>query len=409
MSDQPLTGIRVVEIATGEAAALATRTMAGYGADVIKIEPPQGDPTRRVGPFPAGHAGPSTGAAFHYFHTGKRSVVLDLALEGAQQLLRALLAKAQVLVTDVPVDQREHLGLGKGELRDANRALSVVSVTPYGETGPYAGWAASELTEFAVGGQMSLMGDADREPLKAFHNQAECQASFHVLGAALAAIIAGSRDGEGKYVEISVQEIQASAMEAQGPMAYNGDPLMRAFIRNGNGNRATWGQYPCKDGYVGTFVNAPNLPSFFRTIGHPEWLERAGDQEFMQGECRKVVEEWCAARTRQEVLEAAIEFGSPFSFVAEPADILTSPAVSRTGIWRTVPHPTVGFVKVPGPPFRSDAMAFELSEAPALGRHTAEVLDGVAGVSGHDAALVAGQSGSSGKHGVSRRFDSSVS
>lgn len=399
MSDHPLDGIRVVEIATGEAAALACRVMAGYGADVIKIEPPEGDPSRRLGPFPSGHVAPDTGAAFHYFHTGKRSVVLDLGLAGGRQLLATLLDHVQLLVTDVLAQDREAAGIARGRLREEHPDLSIVSVTPYGEGGPYARWAATELTEFAVGGQMSLMGDPGREPLKAFHNQAECQTSFHVLGAAMVAILAAARSGAGQYVEISVQEVQASALEAQGPMAFNDDPMPGGVLRMGNGFRGTWGLYPCKDGYVGVFDAASARP-VFEAIGHPEWYERRNDMEFMRDECKSAFEEWFAQRTRAEVYEAAIAYGAAFSYVAEPADLLASPIVSRTGIWRTVPHPVTGFVQVPGPPFGSEAMAFELTPAPALGEHTDGVLQELAGAAPRDVGLARGQSAYSERHGV---------
>jgi crotonobetainyl-CoA:carnitine CoA-transferase CaiB-like acyl-CoA transferase len=390
MPDYPLRGFRVIEVATGEAVALAARILAGYGAEVIKVEPPGGDPSRGLGPFPPGSVSPETGAAWHYFHGGKQSVVLDLGEAAGRQVLAALAGQAQLLLTDVPAAQRDALGLDREELRTASPALSVISVTPYGEQGPYAGWSASEITEFAVGGQMSLMGDPDREPLKAFHNQAECQASLHVLGAALAALFA-ARAGTGQYVELSVQEIQASTLEAQGPMALNGDPLPAALLRMGNGGRATWGQFQCQDGYVGCFVNVMNLPSFFRAIGHPELLERAGDDEFLRGEGYKIVAEWCAARTKKEVYHAAVEFGAPLSYVAEPADIIANPDIARTGIWRTVHHPVAGWVRVPGPPFRSDDMSFDLTAAPGVGQHTAAVLHDLLGVTAADAALLAGQ------------------
>jgi crotonobetainyl-CoA:carnitine CoA-transferase CaiB-like acyl-CoA transferase len=403
MSDYPLRGFRVIEIATGEAAALAARVLAGYGADVIKVEPPEGDPSRRVGPFPPGYAGPDAGAAWHYFHTGKRSVVLDLTQAAGRQVIQALAGRAQLLLTDVPVAGRNGQGLAKERLRAGNPALSIVSVTPYGEHGAYANWSASEITEFAVGGQMSLMGDPDREPLKAFHNQAECQASLHVLGAALTALLVTARTGAGQYVEISLQEVQASALEAQGPMAFNGDELPAGLLRMGNGSRATWGQFQCKDGYVGCFVNVMNLPAFFRAIGHPELLERAGDEEFIRGECYKIVTEWCATRTKKEVYDIAVQFGAPLSYVAEPADIIANPDIARTGIWRTVRHPVTGWVRVPGPPFRSDTMSFDLAPAPSIGEHTAAVLHDVAGIPGEDLQLMTGQSGSASRNAAAAK------
>jgi CoA:oxalate CoA-transferase len=391
MTDAALQGIVVVELATGIAAALAGRMMAGYGADVIKIETPAGDPLRGAGPFPQGHADPETSSAFLYFHGGKSSVVLDLATAAARSALADLLASADILVTDVRVDERVALGIDEAHLVQTLPRLSVISVTPYGETGPQAGYLATDLTSAASGGQMSLMGEPDREPLKAYGNQAESQSSFSVFGAAMAAILRRFKTGQGSYVELSVQELQASAMEAQGPMAYNHDPAMPGLSsRTGNGMRSIWSQYQCKDGYAGIFVNAPNLPSFFQALGHPEMLERMTDDEFVSGELRKLVEEWCSARTRQEVYDAAITFGAPFSYVATPDDLLDSPTVEQTGIWRDVEHPVAGSFRVPGPPFRLDS-AFELSAAPLLGQHTAQVLTRLAGRDNAAVAAIVGQ------------------
>jgi crotonobetainyl-CoA:carnitine CoA-transferase CaiB-like acyl-CoA transferase len=315
---------------------------------------------------------------FLHLHGGKSSVVVDLdgGPDGpAAGDLAALLAGADILLLDRPVNARAALGIDRETLRATYPRLVVISVTPYGESGPQAGYAASALTEFASGGQMSLMGDADREPLKSYGNQAECQAAFHVYSAALAAILLRGRTERGQYVEISVQEVQASAMEAQGPMAYNRDPLPAAFTsRSGNGMRATWSQYVCKDGFVGIFVNAPNLPGFFAGIGRPELLEMANDTEFVNGELKRIVEEWCAQRTRQEVFDAAIANSAPFSYVATPDDLLDSEVVARTGLWREVDHPVAGRFRVPGPPVRAEELEFELRRAPLLGEHTDEVL-----------------------------------
>jgi CoA:oxalate CoA-transferase len=392
MPDAPLAGITVVELATGPAVGLAARTMAGYGADVIKIEPPEGDPSRGLGPFPSGRADPETSAAFLYLHGGKSSVVLDLDTAAARDELAKLVAAADFLLTDTPLAQREGLGIGEAQLAEAAPRLTVVSVTPYGETGPHAGYLATDLTAAAAGGQMSLMGEADRPPLKAYGNQAELQASFSVFGAAMTAILRRNKTGKGSYVELSIQELQASAMEAQGPMAYNYDPplLPGMPMRFGNSMRSIWAFYQCKDGYAGIFVNAPNYAAFFATIGHPELADQIHSNDFVSGPLFKIVTDWCAERTRQEIYEAAIAGGAPFSYVATPQDLLTSPIVEQTGIWRDVDHPVAGTFRVPGPPFRNPDAPYELRRAPLLGEHTADVL-GHAGDGTAEVDAVVGQ------------------
>jgi CoA:oxalate CoA-transferase len=372
---QPLDELTVIELATGSAAALAGRMMAGYGARVSKIEPPAGDPMRHAGPFPEGSAGGDgtleTSAAFLYFHGGKSSVVLDLDV--APAALDPLLGAADILLVDRPAAERAQLGLDPDRLTASFPQLVTVSITPYGESGPQRDYLATDLTEAASGGQMSLMGEADREPLKAYGNQAEAQSSFHVFSAAMAAIYRRLRTGRGAYVELSVQELQASAMEGQGPAAFNGDPVVPGWsTRYGNHARTVWSQYRCRDGYAGIFVQPPNMPAFFTAIGRPDDLARLTDLEFMNGELRDVVTQWCAERTREEIFQVAIATGAPFSYVATPDDLLTSPTIEATGLWRDVQHPVAGEFRVPGPPFRSSASSFELTPAPLLGHPASE-------------------------------------
>jgi CoA:oxalate CoA-transferase len=379
VNDGPLQGISVVEVGSGTAIALAARMMAGYGAEVVKVEPPTGDPSRRSGPFPPDADGAETSAetsaAFLYLHGGKRSVVIDLAQTDGRDRLRPLIADADVVLLDLPDADRTALGVDRSWLQEVAPDAVVVSVSPYGETGARSGWLTSDLVAFATGGQMSLMGEPDREPLKSYGNQAEMQAALHAYGAALAGIRLRARTGSGQFVRIDVQQVQASSMEAQGPMAYNRDPLPAAFKRrSGNGSRAFWSQYQCLDGYVGVFVNAPNLPAFFAAIGRPELLERVSDAQFVGSELGPIVARWCAERTMQQVYDAALEFGAPFSYVATPEVLLASETVAATGIWREVDHPVAGRFRVPGPPVRSAELVFDLAPAPLLGQHTADLL-----------------------------------
>ena len=372
--DSALDGLIVLEIATGIASALAGRMMAGFGAEVIKIEPPDGDPLRGAGPFPTGRVDLESSAAFLYFHGGKESVVLDRVTEAARACLTDLVAEADVILIDVPLRDRAYLGLTEVELVEWAPRAVVVSVSPYGETGPHSEYSATALTAAAAGGQMSLMGERDREPLKAYGNQAEAQASFSVFGSAMTGLLRRARTGTGSYVELSIQELQASAMDIQGPMAYNNDPPHKGLgHRNGSGNLATWSLYACRDGYVGIHVNPSNNSSFLAAIGRPDLKDLMKDRSFVRNELRPIVEAWCAQRTQDEVFQAAVQFGAPFSYPTTPTDLLESTAVAHTDIWREVAHPIAGEFRVPGPPFRSES-PFHLARAPLLGEHTAQVL-----------------------------------
>jgi crotonobetainyl-CoA:carnitine CoA-transferase CaiB-like acyl-CoA transferase len=375
-----LNDLRVVELGDGTATAFAARTMAGFGADVIKIEPSEGDRLRRVGPFPPGRADGEASAAHLYFHGGKSSVVLNLDHQAARTALQRIVHSGDILLTDLPTARREQLRLDGAVLAREAPQLSVVAVSPYGASGPHAGYLATELTMIAAGGQLSLMGSPDREPVKPYGDQAGCQAALSVFGAAMAAIYRRGRTGRGSSVELSIQELQASAMDMQGPMAYNGDPPYPGYgTRIGNTTHSLWSYYPSRDGQVGIFVNPANIPSLLAALGRSDLRDRMSDRAFLAGEMRDLVARWCAGRTSKEVYAAAVEFGAPFSYVAGPDDLLQDPIVAATGIWRTVEQPGVGVVRVPGPPFATDA-SFDIGPAPRLGQHTATVLARLAGL-----------------------------
>ena len=335
----PLEGVTIVEYGGSKAVKLATRFLAGYGATVLMGDPKDSeslDDAERL-----------------FFDSAKGTVSGSLA---------EAVAAADVLVTGRTSAAREEVGIGSAALSAASTI--VVSVTPYGEAGLGSDWPASPLTEFASGGQMASLGDSGREPLQAYGNQAEAQAALHVVGAVMAALIRRERFGiADSAIDISVQEVQASALELFGGMAFNGDTVPDAWLPRPNGSsmHALWAMYECADGLVGVHVNAPNMVPFFAALGRPELLERAGDMDFLQSdELRSIVAGWVRPMTKAEFMEVASTHGTPFSYVAEPRDLLNSDTVASTGLWREVEAPDGTTIKVPGPMSESP-LRFEAS------------------------------------------------
>jgi crotonobetainyl-CoA:carnitine CoA-transferase CaiB-like acyl-CoA transferase len=325
---RPLDGIRVLEFGSGKAVKLAGRYLAGYGAEVTIV------------PVASPYA-PGDDEAV-YFDAGKRTA--DPAR------LAELAATSDVVLTDRTRFRREADGIG-----ELPTTTIVVAITPYGDAGPAAERPSSPLTQIASGGQVSTMGDADREPLVPFGDQAQAQAALHVFGATMAALLRRSRFGLGAVVDLSIQELQASALEHMGGPAFNGDELPVAWrTRRGNSSSPVQSYYLAKDGWAGAFVNPPNLRSLFTALGRPELFERAGDREFLESdELRELVRAFFAERTKQEIFDAAVEFGAPFSFVADGEDLLASELIARTGLWRETADAEGRTVRVPGPPFAS--------------------------------------------------------
>ena len=243
-SGSSLEDLRVLELSGGVAAGYCGKLFAEYGADVIKVEPPSGDRLRRQGPFAEERPQRETGAPWLYLGTRKRSVTLDLAQPSGQRLFRRMVEEANVIVESFPPGYLDSLGIGFEALRAIKRRIVVVSITPYGQSGPKADWRATNLTSFASGGQMSLTGEPDREPLVNGGSQAEYQAGLQAFAAAALAAHQADVTEVPQHVDISAQECMASALELYLPWwAYLKRDISkrRGNVMSGDGGRLPGG------------------------------------------------------------------------------------------------------------------------------------------------------------------------
>ena len=373
-----LSGIRVVDLSTDVAGAYAARLFATYGADVIKVEPPAGDPTRRLSPV--GGDGPDASVLFAYLNSGKRSAVADLDDDRARGDLLRLLDTADVVFESFAPGALAERGVDLAALAQRRPRLVVCSITPYGQDGPRAGWRATSLTAFASGGQMMICGEAAGPPLKTAGHQAHYQAGLHGFAAALTALYAARTTGHGDRIDISIQEVQVSSLEGGGPAA-----MVRGTDqqRRGNQMRAMWGIYPCADGHVGVAAMARQVPSVYACIGHPELSE---DQQFTgwpadperDALIGALITEWTAARTAREIYEASAASRAPFSLIPTPRELLEWPPLLESGFWQEVEHPVLGRHPLPSGSIEIDGSRGAQRRAPLLGEHTEEVFSELA-------------------------------
>jgi len=370
-----LEGVRVVDLSRDPGAAYAARMFALLGADVVKVEPPEGDPARRRGPR-RGDDGESS-ALFAYLNAAKRSAILDSAVDADRTTLLRLIGHADVVFEDGAPGWWKARGIDFAALTATYSQLVVVSVTPFGQDGPRAGWRATALTSLASSGQLALSGDPDAPPLKVVGQQAYYQGGLHAFSAALTALYAVRREGLGDWIDLSLQEVQAASLEAAGPVA-----MVRELDtgRAGNQARAVWGIYPCADGYVGVASMARQTGSVYRCIEHPELAE---DPRFadlinnpeMNEVASMLIEEWTMARRAQEIFEASQRHRAPFSLIPTPRDLLEWAPLRASGFWSEVTHPTLGTHPLPGAPFTLNGeRARATRPAPLLGQHTDEVM-----------------------------------
>jgi crotonobetainyl-CoA:carnitine CoA-transferase CaiB-like acyl-CoA transferase len=351
MEDGVLHGVRVLEIGGGIPAAFATRWMAGFGADVVRTESVPGK---------------LTADEEVYLLAGKRRVRTDATT------VRRLALAADIVVEDRKPGTLARAGLDPAALRREKPSLTVVSITPYGQSGPYSGYEATNITAFAMGGIMSLTGMPQREPLVTGGSQALYLGGLNAFGAAVTSYLGSLLHGEGDWVDISLQECMAGMLELYGPRgAFEGV----ASLRSGNHVRAAWGLYPCADGYAGVCALERQIPALFEVIGDPELqeerfrdpLERPNHDDELQAKFYT----WFGERTRAEILELGARYKVPFGAVQTPNDLLVNETLWDRGFFDRVRLPG-GTAVVPGRPFLG--LPWQAGELHAPGEDTAAVL-----------------------------------
>jgi crotonobetainyl-CoA:carnitine CoA-transferase CaiB-like acyl-CoA transferase len=388
LGEGALAGVRVLELSEGVSAPFCGKLLALYGAEVIKIEPPGGDPARRHGPFSDDVPHPEKSALFLYLNTGKLGVTLDVGKATGARLLRRLVLRADVLVENLPAGRLDPLGLGYEQLASANRRLLIASVSLFGRGGPYADRRGTNLTSFAAGGQMYLTGDPAREPLLSGGYQAEYQAGLNAFSATVAGLLAVAASDAGQHIDVSAVECMAAALEVYLPdYAYRRSEALSK--RRGNINSAGIGLYPCQDGYLGIHAMPRQFPALAKTMDL-EWMLE--DERFRDARSRLRHDDelaahfyaWCLAQYREEAYEKAGRFRAPLTYVHTLADLMGSPQLRAREFFQEIDHPEAGRLTYPGPPFRMGESAATTGRAPLLGEHNEKVYGERLGLSRHD-------------------------
>jgi CoA:oxalate CoA-transferase len=375
-----LTGLRVLEFGQGVAASYCGKLLADYGADVVKIEPLAGDPTRHLPPFAADHVGPESSGAFIFLNANKRAMTLDLTTPSGRAIARDLAREVDILVESFPPGTLESWGMGYDDLYQQNPGVVLTRITPFGQSGPYRDWVGTEIVVDAMGGWMYGLGEPDREPLKPPGLQAQIiGGTFGLLGT-LSAISARDLIGVGQQVDVSLMEaVLWILMNITTIYEYSKHVWRRA------GGRSTMnypqGLLPCKDGLIGVNVlYYVEWDRFCEFVGHPEWqndhrfatpLDRAKNHAAMD----EVLIPWLAQYTADELYHRAQQHKIPFGKVNNSADLFASPQLAAREYWVEQEHPVAGQVVQPGAPFKLSETPWAMRRpAPLLGQHTDQIL-----------------------------------
>ncbi len=392
MTSGALAGVKIIDLTHHIAGPYATKLLADFGADVLKIERPGGDPARRLPPFYHDEPDAEKSLPFLYLNTNKRSVTLNLKSETGLGILLDLLADADALVENFAPGVMASLGLDEDTLRAHNPRLVVASVSNFGQTGPWRDYRATDMVEYALGGLMYIFGAYDREPLKHALHQAQFKAGTNLASATLMALYHQRLTGEGQRVDVSIQESIASALrDVTNNYTYTGAVRRRQPNHTGDLTRLR----AVSDGYVlpnpgigaslnwqilVDFLEAPELddPRFDNASVRLENAEALGD----------ILDEIFATKRKQEIFYAAHEKRFIYGIIDSPEETVDNPQIQARGYYVPVEHPHLGEITFPGAPFLMSDSPWEVqSAAPRLGEHNAAVL-GELGYSPQDLAYL---------------------
>ena len=359
----PLDGVRVCDLTRGIAGPHATKLLADYGASVTKVEPPEGDPARRWGPFKDDVPNPEASAPFLLLNTNKRSICADLHHADGIDLVRRLLENSDVVVEDFAPGELAALGLDLDGLRRERPALVICSITPFGQTGPYANLFATDIVLQAMGGAMYATGHAAREPLRLGGNYAEWHAGLAAALAIMLAVYRAEQTGMGDHIDLSIYETQAGGKDRR-QLALLAHAYAGIITRRHETAFAICsGVRPCLDGFVNLLGSGERLPAMLTMIGRADLLGRpeiAGPEESIPAELVEEVEGSYLAWTMQHSMRDALAIAQSQRILGGSvhtiADLLTDPVFRNRGVWETIDHPATGPVEYPSRPFIMSAI-----------------------------------------------------
>ena len=408
-----LAGVRVLELASGVSGPYLGKLFADHGADVVKVEPPGGDPARRHGPWgtaatpPEGADSGERSPLFLHLNTNKRSVIADVGAASPAaddvEFVRALVAESDIVIEDFAPGHLDAVGLGYEAMRGLRPGIVLTSITPFGQTGPYAdaGYRGSDIITYAMGGPMWGTGIEEREPVKLSGDVTSYQVGNLAAVPTLAALMTSQRTGRPAHIDVSAFEAQAGTIDRRASYllyeAYTGTDVVRDLRQPQRASPV--GFYPTSDGWALVFTLPSWAPRMVKTLteaglggeedsgdslverfSSPAWLADPDLPDLVETSLFV----WLAGHTQQTVAGAAQVNKWGVTPLNAPLDLLDDPHFAARGFFVPVEHPVAGTVTQLDAPFRihrafgSDADGGNSERtaprpAPLLGEHDTEV------------------------------------
>ena len=376
-----LEGLRVIEFGERVAAPYCGRLFAESGADVIKVEPPGGDATRGWGPYRGDVPDPERSGLFHFLNAGKRSVALDLGSKDGRESLHELVASADILIESQRPSELAAWGLDYAALARRNPELVMISITPFGQTGPYRDWKGYDLNAYHLSGTGSrYCGRPGAAPLEQGTFVAEFYGAAAAAAWGLAATYGRESAGGGQHLDVATSEVLAATIV--------GGWNVPGYVRHGYVNSRTGvglagapaSILRCADGHAWVMALEPEQwKGLARVMGDPEWMQlEVFDDVWKRGMQRDVVypliEAWTRARSKWEVMDLCQAQGCPATAVMTVEEFATHPHLLGRGYVVSVGDDPARAMPNFAPPFRPSKGKIGLrNPAPRLGEHSGEV------------------------------------
>ena len=376
MRDGVLAGVKVLDLSEDIAGSFCARLLADYGAETLKVEPPGGAALRQLGPFFADDPHPEKSLLFLALNLNKRGATLNLETAAGREILKRLLPQVDIVVESWRPGYLASLGLGYTDLQAVNPALTLTSITPFGQTGPYSQYRGEEIVNYAMGMIMSISGVQGREPLKHGGFQAQYEGGLFAAAATTMALFAREFSGRGDQVDVSITECVASTMMATQTMY----PFTGGVQTRRRAEGSMFGHpMPCKDGWIivqtGGGASWDDLADFFQCpeMLEPRFADRAQRAE-NGAELDRIVVEAIKERGKWELFPKAAAARMLFGLVQTPGELASCPQLESRNFYRETEHPVMGRLRVPAELFKLSATPYQLTRsAPTLGQHNGEI------------------------------------
>ena len=383
MAEQALSGVKVVECGSMVSAAYTAKLLADLGAEVVKIEQPgSGDEARSYGPFPGDIPHPERSGLFLYLNANKLGITLNLKTKTGRDIMHQLLNEADILVENYHPKEGKESGLDYATLKEVNKDLIMLSISPFGQKGGYSDYKGYEANCDALGGITMYAGEPNREPLNPPLFLGSYQAG--VAGAVACLIAMHARDliGHGQHIDLAKVDNWGSF--------HLGIPLVEYVfgrrIWQRYGRRAIGGPYPqtilgCKDGDFRLIAMTKlEWRRFLKIMDNPEWgddprfQDRIKMQQLYADELDSLIEPWLKKHTKQELFQMCYDGKVPFTPIKNIEDVVNDPHLSARDFFVQIDHPEAGRLEYPGPPYKFSKTPPTIKRpAPLLGEQNEKI------------------------------------